>query len=208
MAAAACKRGGSLLNAKVLVGAARVVAGSQDEATVGLASMAGADHCRHSWRGEETPSAHPDLYVASTHRSGASLPSATSADQLPDDRHLSSRPQNRLQPMCGVTFHVGVLGWSAGARMPDHPFTPVESALPNTGNVCMLMQLMCGLERGHYTLCPIARSCKAGIHANQCVTFATPLAAAIRQMVATEGLVRYLPSPLTTKVQPEERCQC
>ena len=40
---------------------------------------------------------------------------------------------------------------------------------------------------------------------NMCVTFPMLLAAAILQMVATEGLVRYLPSPLTTSVQPEEQ---
>ncbi len=35
---------GALLDAKVLVWAARIVAGSQDEASVGLASVASADH--------------------------------------------------------------------------------------------------------------------------------------------------------------------
>ena len=35
---------GPLLDAEVLVGAARVVAGGQDEASVGFASVARADH--------------------------------------------------------------------------------------------------------------------------------------------------------------------
>ena len=43
--AGACQRGGPLLDAKVLMGAARVVTGSQDETSIGLASMASADDC-------------------------------------------------------------------------------------------------------------------------------------------------------------------
>lgn len=49
------------LDAKVLVRAARVVGGGEDEAAICLAAVAVADHCRHRWRGQQAAHAHPHL---------------------------------------------------------------------------------------------------------------------------------------------------
>lgn len=62
-AAAACprRRAGGALEAKVLVRAARVVRGGQDEASVGLPAVAGADDRRH--RGRRQQAVHTDPHL-------------------------------------------------------------------------------------------------------------------------------------------------
>ena len=49
------------LDAKVLVRAARVVGGRENEAAVCLATVAVADHRRHRRRGQQAAHAHPHL---------------------------------------------------------------------------------------------------------------------------------------------------
>ncbi len=50
-----------LLDAKVFMGPARIVAGCEDEASIGLASVPITDDCGDCWCGKQALPAYPDL---------------------------------------------------------------------------------------------------------------------------------------------------